>query len=556
MVARGMNMSIGSPPQALAFMPMMPLNNTLLYGTDGYCLTGSPGVGPWTDTACTTFRGGSYDPLASTSKATISTNAYPYDGAPDPVLGGTRYPQVQHVSDSLHLNSNITLDGFPLGVAQSDWGEQAYTPMMGIGLGTNSTLLNFLVSTGQIGSRSWSYFWGRTVVPGFSSSTSQQIDGSVVFGGYDKAKVTGNKFTQPMTTTESGCPSQMVVNIADIVLNFANGSDASIFPISSSTAIAACLTPALPTLMWMPFDPYFDKMMNLTSNNIYKMGRSVGVYYWNMRYEATGFEPYDGDLTIRLQSGFSVRIPNDQLVRPHTSIDQTTGAVVVNTTAPDLLIDSLQQVQATQLAQLGFQFFSSAYLHVNQDSHEFTLWEANPTMAEDLVAVDETGQEITKFCAASAVNSTGGTAVNNEKPAPISAGVIAGSAIGAVAIIGLVAGFVFWWLRRRRLWRAQAAENLKMTDFRSNRGQRSISMGNSPSSAYGSAYGSSATYYKTELDGHDKRTPPSQTLHEIYTKRDSEMYRKRESVEKYYTVKYDKYDTAAPAYEVRHELQG
>lgn len=204
------------------------------------------------------------------------------------------------------------------------------------------------------------------------------------------------------------------------------------------------------------------------------------------------------------------------------------------------------------MAQLGFQFFSSAYLLVNQDSHEFTLWEANPTTAEDLVAVDETGQEITKFCAASAVTSTNGTANGNENSSPISAGVIAGSAIGAVAVIGLVVGLVFWWLRRRRLRRAQAAENLQMSTYGSNRGQGSISMGRSPLSAHDG----SAIYYKTELDGHDKRTPPPQTLHEIYTKRDSEMFRKRESVEKYYRAKYDKYDTAAPAYEVRHELQG
>jgi hypothetical protein len=207
---------------------------------------------------------------------TVGSNAHPYDGTGDTVLGGAIYPQFQHMSDSLHLNDNVTLAGFPMGVALSDWGEQAYTPMMGIGLGTNSTLLNFLVSTGQIASRSWSYFWGRTTVPGGKSSTSQQLDGSVVFGGYDRAKVTGTKYTQPMTSTEPDCPSQLVVSIADIVLNFANGSDASIFPASSSTAVAACLTPALSTLMWMPLDPYFNNMMNLTSNNIYDMGRSVG----------------------------------------------------------------------------------------------------------------------------------------------------------------------------------------------------------------------------------------------------------------------------------------
>ncbi|CAK7214107.1 hypothetical protein SEUCBS140593_002071 [Sporothrix eucalyptigena] len=461
MVARGMNMSIGSPPQPLAFLPMMPLNNTVIYGTDGYCLTGSPGVGPWTDTGCTTFRGGAYNPLASSSKISASSNAYPYDGASDPVLGGTTYPQFTHVADNLRINDNLTLDGFPLGIALSDWGEQAYTPMMGIGLGTNSTLLNWLKSSGQTASRSWSYFWGQATVPG-SSGTSEQLDGSVIFGGYDRAKVTGNKYTQPMTSSEPNCPSQLVVTITNIELNFPNGSDASIFSASSSTAISACLTPALSTLMWMPFDPYFDKMMNLTNNNVYDMGRSVGIYYWNMRYEATQFEPYAGDLTITLQSGLSVRIPNKQLVQPHTSIDQSTGAILVNNTAPDLLIDSLQNTQATKLAQLGWQFFSAAYLLVNQDAHEFTLWEANPTGAEDLVAVDETGAEITNFCASSSgSNSTtagGGNrvgATSNSTATRLSTGVIVGAAVAGVAFVGFIVGLLIWWLRQRRAGRAQ-----------------------------------------------------------------------------------------------------
>ncbi|CAK7210117.1 hypothetical protein SBRCBS47491_000662 [Sporothrix bragantina] len=542
MVARGMNMSIGSPPQSMAFLPMMPLNNTVIYGTDGHCLTGSPGVGPWTDTACTTFRGGAYDPLASSSKTNVASNAYPYDGASDPVLGGTTYPQFSHMADNLRLNGNITLDGFPLGVALSDWGEQAYTPMMGIGLGTNSTLLNWLVSSGQIASRSWSYFWGRATVPGASSTPSEQLDGSVVFGGYDRAKVTGDKFTQPMTSSEPNCPSQLVVTITNIELNFSNGSDASIFPASSSTAITACLTPALSTLMWIPFDPYFDKMMNLTNNNVYDIGRSVGIYYWNMRYESTKFEPYDGDLTITLQSGLSVRIPNQQLVQPHTSIDQTTGAILVNNTGPDLLLDSLQNVQATKLAQLGWQFFSAAYLLVNQDAHEFTLWEANPTTAEDLVAIDETGTEITNFCTSStSSNSTSGSTDFSSKSsgAKLSTGAIAGGVVAGVAVIGVVVGILIWWLRRRRNRRDKASMHPSSA---SPRHFRAVNADQTPSD-----YGSSVVYFKSELDGYDKRKKQVvyDEVHEMYTKRNSDM-------------KHVVLNDAAPAYSptVRHELQG
>ncbi|CAK7235392.1 hypothetical protein SCUCBS95973_009254 [Sporothrix curviconia] len=529
MTARGMNMSIGSPPQALAFMPLMPLNNSIIYGTDGYCLTGSPGDGPWTDTGCTTFRAGAYDSLASSSKAAANADAYPYDGAGDPIIGFSKYPQFQYMSDALHLNDNVTISGFPLGVALNDWGEQGYFPTMGIGLGTNSTILNLLVSTGQIASRSWSFFWGRTTVPdGASSSTAQQLDGSVVFGGYDRAKVTGTKYTQPMTATEPECASQLVVNIADIVLNFANGSDVSIFPASSSAAMAACISPALPTLMWMPLDPYFTNMMTMTDNDIYDMGRSVGIYYWNMRYETSSqFEPYGGDLTIKLQSGLSVRISNDQLVRPHTSIDQTTGAIVVNSTAPDLLINSLQSTEATRLAQIGWQFFSAAYLLVNQDANEFTLWEANPTTAEDLVAVDTTGAEVTQFCAASSGNTTTGgggdnTNSNNNNNTTthksVSAGVIAGSVVGAVAAICIAAGLLVWWLRRRRLQPNPHAAGAPGVAAMGNPG--------------------GGMNYSAELDalnGHSRHASPQVLGSEA----------------KYYSFQ----ETAPPVFEVHHELQ-
>ncbi|ERS95387.1 hypothetical protein HMPREF1624_08265 [Sporothrix schenckii ATCC 58251] len=526
-----MNMSIGSPPQPLAFMPLVPLNNTLLYGTDGYCLAGNPGAGPWTNAGCTTFRGGAYDSLASSSQTTVSANVYPYDGANDTVLGGSTYPKFTHVADTLRLNDNVTLDGFPLSIALSDWGEQAYTPMMGIGLGTNSTLLNLLASSGQIASRSWSYFWGRTTVPGGASGTSEQLDGSVVFGGYDRAKVTGAKYTQSMTATEPGCPSQLLVTITDIVLNFANGSEASIFPASSSAAMTACLTPALSTLMWLPLDPYFNTMLDLTNNSIYAMGRSVGIYYWNMRYEPSGFDPYDGDLTITLQSGLSVRIPNDQLVRPHTAIDQTTGDILVNTTAPDLVIDSLQNVQATKLAQLGWQFFSSAYLLVNQDAREFTLWAANPTAAEDLVAVDTTGADITDFCAASAGTNTtagSGSAPNSGHASPPK-GVIAGSAVAAVAVISIVVGLLVWWLRRRR--------RLQGTAPVSGAEQERPGLGVPQADHAAADHGSFTAYKKTGLDG-------NALPHELYTSPEPNEMR--------YTMKHD----TAPRERVQYELEG
>ena len=67
---------------------------------------------------------------------------------------------------------------------------------MPIGLGFNLTILNILKSAGHIGSRTWSLCWGLA-----GATAHAQVDGSLVFGGYDAGKVKGPNFTQPLTAS-------------------------------------------------------------------------------------------------------------------------------------------------------------------------------------------------------------------------------------------------------------------------------------------------------------------------------------------------------------------
>lgn len=69
-----------------------------------------------------------------------------------------------------------------------------------------------------------------------------------------------------------------------------------------------------------------------------------------------------------------------------------------NASERNLVLNSLQEGNADDLPQLGRVFLSSAYLFVNQDANKFTLWAANPTMHEDLVAVDSNNAVINEFC--------------------------------------------------------------------------------------------------------------------------------------------------------------
>lgn len=154
---------------------------------------------------------------------------------------------------------------------------------------------------------------------------------------------------------------------------------------------------------------------------------------------------------------------------------------MTNSSGPNFLINSQQDVNANDMAALGSTFLSAAYLMVNQDAGQFTLWEANPTTQSDPVAVDEAGEEITSFCAATDDDeedpnpSPGSDAGDSSSGGPgqsgspdlalagsgsataLSTGGIAGVAVGAVAGGVLIGAAVFWLLRRRKKAAAAAA---------------------------------------------------------------------------------------------------
>ncbi|KAL4773751.1 acid protease [Aspergillus nidulans var. acristatus] len=437
-VARGVSLSVGTPKQPFAFLPQWPLNSTFVYGTDGYCSDSM------SEAACETFRGGAYDESTSTTGST----------ALDSHLAETSpYPAFSWVTDDLILNDNTTLTEFPFGIARDDWGAQGYHPQAAIGLGRNSTILNTLYSAGRIASRSWAMWWGRT-----GASMTTQQDGSFVFGGYDRAKTTGANYTDKLNYANSKCPTGMLVTISDMVLNFANGTSASLFNDIQSSAMSACIVPDYPVLMTIPREPWFEVFETLTGQTI--SDRSFGIYYYGMLYENTS-DAYTGDLTISLLSGFSVRIPNDQLVVPDLSIEKSSGALVANGSTPEIVVNALQQVNADDLPQLGRQFLSSAYLMLNQDANSFTLWEASQNADVDLVAVDEANRQLDQFCDVTKSDTTSSThdvnSSDNDRSHPsngLSAGAIAGVVVGCVVSASVIAGSAFIWMvlkRKRRI---------------------------------------------------------------------------------------------------------
>jgi hypothetical protein len=190
------------------------------------------------------------------------------------------YPNNSYFGDWLQLERE-TLYDFPIGVVLADWGAQGYFPMNAMGFGLNSSIYRALVSKRQIVSRTVSMFWG---LQGPNKRT--QLDGSVVIGGYDQAKINGANYTAPLAKDDNDCDTKMIVTITDLVLNFANGTDASLFNGTRNTALKACVDPSYPVLMTLPL-PYFKVFQNFTNQPEKGFNRTFGLPFYSMVYNDT-----------------------------------------------------------------------------------------------------------------------------------------------------------------------------------------------------------------------------------------------------------------------------
>ena len=139
------------------------------------------------------------------------------------------------------------------------------------------------------------------------------MDGSLVLGGYDAAKVTSDQNFTGSIIEAATCSSGLSVTIDSIVLNFPNGSNPNLLdPVYGSSPLQACICIECPMLMSLPVNPYFTRFEAFT--NTQTINRSEGINFNTMLFPPNNF--YQGDITITLDSGFSVRIPNSQLALP------------------------------------------------------------------------------------------------------------------------------------------------------------------------------------------------------------------------------------------------
>lgn len=180
-----------------------------------------------------------------------------------------------------------------------------------------------------------------------------------------------------------------------------------------------------------------------------KLTQQLGSTQVYIRLTSMSMSRYDGDMTISLSSGLSIRVANDQFMVPAITYD-TNGTRVENDTIKEFLFNGIGDQPAT----LGRYFLTAAYLMVNHDSETFALWRANPTTSSTLVSVIAQGTEadcgnLTGVIQPS-VSGTGSSAEESaiENTTPVDA--IAGGVVGGVVLFIAVGVATFILVRRRK----------------------------------------------------------------------------------------------------------
>lgn len=181
---------------------------------------------------------------------------------------------------------------------------------------------------------------------------------------------------------------------------------------------------------------------------------------------------YDGDLTVILSFGLEIRIPNHQLVRPDYHMSPQ-GELKINGSDRVVLINSVQnRDKESYMPTFGQLFLSSAYILVNDDMKQFTLWKSNPTTAKNLLAVGENCESVASLSylptpTSALISPFASTLIDPKLQKPkytkshrrFGTGAITGIIVGGIAGIFLFCGAILMIRRKRHMKNGRSGGN-------------------------------------------------------------------------------------------------
>lgn len=105
------------------------------------------------------------------------------------------------------------------------------------------------------------------------------MDGNLVLGGYDAAKISGPNYTSKLTNNPN-CDSSMIVTVTAITMNLLNGSDPNILGTNYGSALQMCVDASYPIIS-IPNDTWSNFELFAGANYI---ARSNGINVWGLTY--------------------------------------------------------------------------------------------------------------------------------------------------------------------------------------------------------------------------------------------------------------------------------
>ncbi|KIW68716.1 hypothetical protein PV04_04640 [Phialophora macrospora] len=427
-LSRGIALELGSPPQILSLLPAIGNNNTFVFNAAD-CATS-------TNDSCIGPKGGVFDPSKSTTYRQTSQTTW--NGSQTRELEGGSYI---YFNDYLGVTTSSTIYGFP--VFMDQYGRF----QSGLGLGPSSTFLNATVNAGDAPTTSWGLWTG-------SRSVDNPVDGLLVIGGYDSARVAAD-----FTEFKSRQDCYTCTEIVNMTYEWDGGS-ASLLSASE--------------VMQISIEPYERSLP--VRDDIFQTFLNVSGGYWDPDQGLIAYpvsNPPTGNLSVTLQGGYQTTIPASELfIAPRTY--NSAGQYSISNDS--ILVSHIQNgTDPTKLIAWGIPFLTMNYLKVEWDRG---AWSLAPAYRQDFGAVG--GALVQPLCTGLTTpsptvsptslppspnptstglgSSSGSAASGSATPEPhhTNVGAIAGGVVGGV--VGLTAILVLGWLFLRQRKRTRAAE--------------------------------------------------------------------------------------------------